>query len=105
MPIEYNGSDLVFDYLLGPRFDQILLEMLKKAAPYLISCVKVTKETKGQLPEIVEICSYRFRETFQIVFGTLKQLIDLLMSKIFEREEKTRLFSEIYKTFKKSLYA
>ena len=103
LPIEYNGSDLIFDNCLRPLFtttDKILFAIAKKAAPYLISCVKVTKEIKGELPEIVEICSYRFKETFH----TFKQLIDLLLSKVVEQEVKPRLFSDIYKDFIKSFY-
>ena len=105
-PIQYNGCDMVFDYLLCPLYktsDKILFEIAKMAAPFLIRCIKVTKSIKGDLPEIVELCSYRFKETLDILIGTVKQMIDLWMSKSIEQEVKPRLLSDIYKDFKKSL--
>ena len=57
-PIKYNGCDIDFDYFLCPLFktrDKILFEIAKIASPYLIWCVEVTKDIKGDLPEIVEL--------------------------------------------------
>ena len=107
LPIEYNGSEVVYTFLLHPSFtamDRIIFTLVKQAMPYLVRCVRVTKEMQGELPEIVELCSYRFKETLEIMMNTARQLLDLVLSKFIQKEVKPRLFSDIYRDFRNSLY-
>ena len=106
-PIEYNGSEVVYTFILHPSFtamDKIIFLLVKQAMPYLVKCVRVSKEIQGELPEMVELCSYRFKETLEIMMNTARQLFDLILSKLIQKEVKPRLFSDIYKDFKNSLY-
>ena len=107
LPMEYNGSEVVYTFILHPSFtamDRIIFILVKQAMPYLVRCVRVSKEIQGELPEMVELCSYRFKETLEIMMNTVRQLFDLILSKFIQKEVKPRLFSDIYKDFKNSLY-
>ena len=107
LPIEYNGTEVLYTFIILPTFttlDKLLFTLAKQAAPYLVRCVRVAKEKKGELPEIVELCSYRFKETMETMVKTDMQLFNLILSMFIQKEVKPRLFSDIYKDFKNSLY-
>ena len=106
-PTEYNGSDIIFDYLLSPIYtagNDLLYLLARYSIPCFVRCQKVTKDFTGEMKDLAEVCSFRFREVFVILMNATQQLGQLLLSFIVEQEVKPRLFSDIYKDFKKSLY-
>ena len=104
-PIEDNGSDVVFNKILCPIYkivDKVMLDVAIKSSPYIKQCVKLTKA--DEIPETVEIYLSRVKECLLLGSEKLKQLLELMVSKILQQDIKPRLFSDIYKDIKNWLF-
>ena len=75
LPVENNGSDLVFDNILCPVYktgDQVLLKVAKRVVPCFACYMKVTGDIMGKVQHIAEQCTDGLKETplfgFEIFF-------------------------------------
>ena len=80
--------------------DRVLFDFAKQAVQCLICSYEAAEDFTRKLPGMVGPCEEKLKENMAILYKTMKQLIELILSKIIQQEAKPRLFSDIYKDFK-----
>ena len=102
-PIEHNGTVIVYNKIVYPVYktsEEVLFEVAKKAVPCLICNYEAAQDFTRKIPSMVETSEKKLIENSAILYTTTKQLVELIISKIIQQEEKPRLFSDVYKDFK-----